>query len=204
MNDAKSIKQTYSSTRPTAGCGSSSRSCPLGESRQRQHKQNDSCLTEHRTLNNDKTAPHRTTNLSQVGFSPGSKKYHYQVFVVCAFLFLLLGPRVFGGPCPPGCVCKVVSPRNRSKNSGGSSREVPSQAPSLLQSVPTVGSTAASNQTVVVTRKVDCSNNEQPFTDLSEMIKSDLPDNVVQLDLSNNALVALKQGDFSDLPMLLN
>lgn len=180
MNDAISIKRTDTTKRPIAGWGPSTDGCPLGSTKH-QPKECASFPTGNRTLNNGKTAPHRTPGLSQVGFPLGSKNYHYQVFVVCTFLLLLLGPRSLGAPCPPGCTCKVVNPKNRAKNSGGSSREAPSQPPSLLQSVPTVGSTTDSNRTVVVTRKVDCSSNEQPFTDLSEMIKSDLPENVVQL-----------------------
>ena len=145
MNDAISIKRTDNTTRPTAGWGPSTRRCPLG-STQHQSKEQASRPTGNRTHNNGKTAPHRTSRLSQVGLPLGSKNYPYQVFVVCTCLLLLLGPRALGAPCPPGCTCKVVNPKNRSKNSGGSSREAPSQPPSLLQSVPTVGSTAASNR----------------------------------------------------------
>ncbi|GAB1607592.1 adhesion G protein-coupled receptor A3-like [Argonauta hians] len=161
------------------------------------------------------------SSITWPGGGRGNNISRFYRICLAVLLALALFSHGVQAPCPPGCTCKVTNPKNRGQNS----RESHSQ-PALLQpSVPspgsigptagsggsskvgvTVGTTSAStsaapkNRTIL--HKVSCSENEQPFTDLSEMIKNDLPDNVVQLDLRKNAIKALKQGDFTNLSSL--
>lgn len=131
------------------------------------------------------------TSAMSSGTWPGT--YLCRIFLAVLLLLVFFSHGI-EAPCPPGCTCKITNPKNR----GQSSRESHPQ-PALLQPPlplrPGPGSsgpggsskvgvgagTTAAPKNRTVSHKVSCSENEQPFTDLSEMIKNDLPENVVQL-----------------------